>query len=371
MYFTRSGKIKISTSDHVCAVHITAIEQILNIPVKASIIWEGFTSRFLRFDIPTNVHLADVATELKNSDDIEIVEIRRFIKKNTSLGINTPECVKRWTFNHRTQLFIDKPRYEKTYYRAPYKKGKYFREIGKILKLSFTSVGYILKKHLETGSVENKPRPGGPSKLTSRAKRMIVRSATNKPMTSTKNIVNELLSSCNVSVSAQTVKNVLHSAGLKARTPRKKPYIIEVNRKGRLEFAMKYKNKPMDFWKKLLKPKNVPPTLKHDGGNVMMWGCVAHNGAGNLAFIDNKMNALAYIDVLRHNLLDSAKKLRMENTFIFQQNNDPKHTAIVTKTWLLYHVPRRLEAPPQSPGLNPIENLWMHLDTEVRKKCSK
>ncbi|GFV93800.1 paired domain-containing protein [Trichonephila clavipes] len=44
------------------------------------------------------------------------------------------------------------------------------REIGKIMKLSFTTVGYIVKKYLETGSVESKPRPGGPSKLTSRAK---------------------------------------------------------------------------------------------------------------------------------------------------------------------------------------------------------
>ncbi|GFV39533.1 uncharacterized protein TNCV_1367741 [Trichonephila clavipes] len=56
---------------------------------------------------------------------------------------------------------------------------------------------------------------------------MIVRSATNKPMTSAQNIANELLSLCSVSVSAQTVRNVLHSAGLKARTPRKKPYISE------------------------------------------------------------------------------------------------------------------------------------------------
>ncbi|GFV21031.1 uncharacterized protein TNCV_2280741 [Trichonephila clavipes] len=80
------------------------------------------------------------------------------------------------------------------------------------------------------------------------------------------------------------------------------------------------------------------------------------------------MNASAYIDVLRHNLLNSAKKLSMENTIIFQQDNDPKHTAIFTKTWLLYHAPRRLETPPQSPDLNPIENLWMHLGTEVWKK---
>ncbi|GFX72341.1 paired domain-containing protein [Trichonephila clavipes] len=74
-----------------------------------------------------------------------------------------------------------------------HKEGKSFREIGKILKLSFTAVGYIIKKYLESHSVENKLRPGSPSKLTSRAKRMIVKSETNKPMTSAQNIANELL----------------------------------------------------------------------------------------------------------------------------------------------------------------------------------
>ncbi|GFX05780.1 hypothetical protein TNCV_5089701 [Trichonephila clavipes] len=118
-------------------------------------------------------------------------------------------------------------------------------EISRKIALS-TFEGPRLPSGQETGSVENKPRPG-PSQLTSRAKRMTVRSATNKPMTSAQNIANELLSPCNVSVSAQTVRKALHSAGLKARIPRKKPYISEVNRKRRLEFAMKFKNKPMDF----------------------------------------------------------------------------------------------------------------------------
>ncbi|GFY14937.1 transposable element Tcb2 transposase [Trichonephila clavipes] len=223
---------------------------------------------------------------------------------------------------------------------------------------------------------------------------MLVRSATNKPMTSAPNITNELLSSCNVSMSVQTVRNIPHSTGLKARTSRKKPYISEINRIRRLELVRKCKNKPMDFWKKvifsdegrfeiftppsireiwrknktLLELKNKLPTLKHGGVNVMVCGCVARNGASNSALIDSKMNALAYIDVLQHNVLDSDKKLSMEKTFIFQPDNGLKHTAIVIKTWVFYHAPRRLETPTQSPDFNPIENLWMHLDTEVREK---
>ncbi|GFV28693.1 transposable element Tc1 transposase [Trichonephila clavipes] len=113
---------------------------------------------------------------------------------------------------------------------------------------------------------------------------------------------------------------------------------------------MKYKNKPMDFWKKVifsdeskfdiftppsirkmwrknktaLEPQNVLPTLKHGGGNVMMWGY----GAGNLAFIDNKMNALAYIDVLRHNLLDSAKKLSTLRTLLYSNKTMTRSTSL-------------------------------------------
>ncbi|GFX73751.1 uncharacterized protein TNCV_4290671 [Trichonephila clavipes] len=77
----------------------------------------------------------------------------------------------------------------------------------------------------------------------------------------------------------------------------------------------------------------------------------------NLTSITPKQGGPSTIDVLRHNLLDSAEKLSMENTFVFQQDNDPKHTATVTKTWLSYHAPRRLQTSPLSPDLNPIENL--------------
>lgn len=120
MSFTRNGKIRISTSDAVCAIQIMSLEQLLNISVNTRIIWEGITSRFLLYEIPTNVNLEELCKELQEINNIEIVEIRRFLKPGTYpeicpvlitvLGTIIPESIKLWLVNHKIQLFIDKPR---------------------------------------------------------------------------------------------------------------------------------------------------------------------------------------------------------------------------------------------------------------------
>ena len=42
-------------------------------------------------------------------------------------------------------------------------------------------------------------------------------------------------------------------------------------------------------WRKTneaLTPNNIKPTVKHGGGNEMVWGCMVTNGVKNLVFID-------------------------------------------------------------------------------------
>ena len=45
------------------------------------------------------------------------------------------------------------------------------------------------------------------------------------------------------------------------------------------------------------------------------------------------MTALKYIDIVNDNIMPSATNMGIQGDFVFQQDNDPKHTAKVTKEY--------------------------------------
>ncbi|KAG1131040.1 hypothetical protein G6F37_013829 [Rhizopus arrhizus] len=69
------------------------------------------------------------------------------------------------------------------------------------------------------------------------------------------------------------------------------------------------------------------------------------------------MTASDYIHILKTELADTLHYYRLgDGDFIFQHDNDPKHTAKITTTYLIEEAKYLvLPWPSQSPDLNPIE----------------
>uniref|UniRef100_A0A8R1IAJ7 HTH_Tnp_Tc3_2 domain-containing protein n=1 Tax=Caenorhabditis japonica TaxID=281687 RepID=A0A8R1IAJ7_CAEJA len=180
---------------------------------------------------------------------------------------------------------------------------------------------------------------GRPLKTSIGDDRIIFRMSKKDPRLTSTDINSELKDQYEVQVFKDTVKRRLSHALRFRRRPVNKPMIPEKNRSARLNDESKYLMIGTDGVTLVRRPggkRNDPkyqvPTVKHGGGNVMMWSCFHANGLGSLFRITGTMESYMYKDIMEKEMIPSGRS-QMGRGWLFQQDNDPKHSSHFFKDW--------------------------------------
>ncbi len=177
-----------------------------------------------------------------------------------------------------------------------------------------TKVGAIIRKWKKQNNCQS-PSVWAPCKISSRGVSMIMRTVRNQPRTTREDLVNDLKAAGTI-VTKKTIGNTLRHEGLKSCSVHKVPLLKKAHVQARLKFA----NDSEENWVKVLwsdetkielfginstrrvwrrrnaacDPKNTIPTVKHGGGNIMLWGCFSAKGTGQLHRCKGTMDGAMY-----------------------------------------------------------------------------
>ena len=265
------------------------------------------------------------------------------------------------------------------------------KDIAHTLKCSENTVSLWVQRWAATHSVADAERSGRPRCTTDDTDAAIEACAEEKKFTVPKLIKQELQLDC----SARTIRRRLDEAGLLGRVGATEYAYDERDLQRRLSFAEGYGSWTVADWGRVIfsdethievygrsrvwvqrprgerfNPDYLVERVPHSE-RVSLWGCFCARGVGQAEVFVGEFDAARYVDILQHNLIQTALHFYPREHWWFQQDNAPQHTSRLANRWFHNHGVDLLDFPPYSPDLNPIENLWSILKARVEARLAR
>lgn len=243
----------------------------------------------------------------------------------------------------------------------------------------------LIRKFNTNDTIVDLPRRKRPRKLTSEMIEIIDHKLQENDELTAQKLLDHLKEQFpHLDVSLPTIKRARKQQGWVCTKPHYCQLIRDLNKRKRLLWCHYLKNTNEMFeniiftdectvqldrhsricFRKKKQLRSLKPRAKHPA-KIHIWGGISCRGATNVIMFTGIMDAPRYKQILEAGLLPFINECYPDGHRLYQ-DNDPKHCSKLLEDFFTETGVVWWRSPPESPDLNPIENIWGSLKQFLR-----